>query len=220
MLNFNYYGHSCFQIDDGKYKLVFDPFLTGNPQASIKADDVKADYVLISHGHSDHICDAYSVAINNSATVITIPEVTDFVGEDIKSIAMNLGGSVQLPFGFVRMVPALHSSGIGGGIAHGFVVNIAGKNIYYAGDTALFSDMKLIGQRDSIDWAILPIGGHFTMDAVDAAKAVEFLNAKNVIPVHYNTWDVINQNPEDFKALLKGANVQIVQPGESLNLDA
>ena len=220
MLKFSFYGHACFQIDDGKYKLLFDPFLTGNPQATIKADEVEADYVLISHAHSDHIGDAYEIIQKNNATGICIPEVADFVGEEVKTIGMNLGGTLNLPFGFVRMVPALHSSGVQGGVACGFVVGIGGKNIYFAGDTALFSDMKLIGERDKIDWAILPIGDHFTMGIEDAAKAVEFLGAKNVIPVHYNTWDVIKQNPEDFKKLVKSAKVHIVNPGESLNLDA
>lgn len=219
MLTFNYYGHACFQLDDGNYKLVFDPFLTGNPAATIKADDIKADYVLITHAHSDHVGDGYEIVKNNNATAIGIPEVTDFGGENVKAIGMNLGGTLNLPFGFVRMVPAMHSAGIPGGIACGYVVGIGGKIIYYAGDTALFSDMKLIGERDKLDYAILPIGDHYTMGPADAAKAVELLDASNVIPVHYNTWDVIKQDPEDFKKLVKTATVLIVKPGESLRLD-
>lgn len=219
MLTFNYYGHACFQLDDGNYKLVFDPFLTGNPAATIKPDDVKADYVLITHAHGDHVGDAYDIVKNNNATAIGIPEVTDFGGANVKAIGMNLGGTLNLPFGFVRMVPALHSAGVGGGTPCGYVVGIGGKIIYYAGDTALFSDMKLIGERDKLDYAILPIGDHYTMGIRDAAKAVEFLDASNVIPVHYNTWDVIKQDPEDFKKLVKTATVLIVKPGESLRLD-
>ena len=220
MLKFNYYGHACFQLDDGKYKLLFDPFLTGNPLASIKAGDVEADYVLVTHAHGDHIGDAYDIIKRTGATGICIPEVAEFGGENIKSIGMNLGGTLNLPFGFVRMVPAFHSAGVAGGTPCGYVVGIGGQTIYFAGDTCLFSDMKLIGERDKIDWAILPIGDHFTMGIEDAAKAVEFLGAKNVIPVHYNTWPPINQNPEEFKKLVKGANVYIVKPGESLNLNA
>ena len=132
---------------------------------------------------------------------------------------MNLGGTINFPFGFVRMVPALHSAGIPGGVPCGYVVGIGGKVIYYAGDTALFGDMKLIGERDKIDYAILPIGDHYTMGIEDAAKAVELLDASNVIPVHYNTWDIIKQDPEDFKKLVKTATVLIVKPGESLRLD-
>lgn len=220
MLKFNYYGHACFQLDDGKYKLLFDPFLTGNPAATIKYDEVQADYILITHAHGDHVGDAYEILQRTGATAIGIPEVMDFGGEDVKTIGMNLGGTLKLPFGFVRMVPAMHSSGVQGGIACGYVVGIADKIIYFAGDTCLFSDMKLIGERDKIDWAILPIGDHFTMGIEDAAKAVEFLGAKNVIPVHYNTWGVIKQNPEDFKSLVKTAAVHIVKAGESINLNA
>ena len=220
MLKFNYFGHACFQLDDGKFKLLFDPFFTGNPQAKINPDDVDADYVFITHAHGDHVGDGYDIIERTGATAIGIPEVTDFGGANVKSINMNLGGTLNLPFGFARMVPALHSSGIGGGIACGYVVGIGGKVIYFAGDTCLFGDMKLIGERDKIDYAILPIGGHYTMDPIDAAKAVEFLGAKNVIPVHYNTWDIIAQEPETFKSLVKNATVHIVKPGESLNLDA
>ena len=218
MLKFNYYGHACFQLDDGKYKVLFDPFLTGNPQASINPAEIKTDYLFITHGHSDHIGDTDIIVENNHATVIGIHELMDFGGVNVKTIGMNLGGTIKLPFGYARMVPAMHSSGVQGGIACGYVVNIGGKNIYFAGDTCLFGDMKLIGERDAIDYAVLPIGGHFTMDPIDAAKAVEFLGAKNVIPVHYDTWQPIAQNPEDFKKLVKGATVHIVKPGESLNL--
>ncbi|MBQ9442036.1 MAG: metal-dependent hydrolase [Selenomonadaceae bacterium] len=220
MLKFNFYGHACFQLDDGKYKLLFDPFLTGNPLASIKADEVEADYLLVTHAHGDHSGDGYDIVTRTGATAIGIPEITDFGGANVKTIGMNLGGTLKLPFGFVRMVPALHSSGIQGGTPCGYVVGIGGQVVYFAGDTCLFGDMKLIGERDKIDWAILPIGDHFTMGIEDAAKAVELLGAKNVIPVHYNTWDIIKQDPEEFKKLVKGANVHIVKPGESLNLNA
>ena len=220
MLTFSYYGHACFQLDDGNYKLLFDPFLTGNPLATVKPDEVEADYVFITHAHGDHVGDGYDIIKRTGATAVGIPEITDFGGEDIKLINMNLGGTLNLPFGFVRMVPALHSAGIPGGVPCGYVVGIGGKVIYYAGDTALFGDMKLIGQRDKIDYAILPIGDHYTMGIEDAAKAVEILDASNVIPVHYNTWDIIKQDPEKFKSLVKNAKVHIVKPGESLNLDA
>ena len=219
MLTFNYYGHACFQLDDGNYKLLFDPFLSGNPLATVKPDEIETDYILVTHAHADHVGDGYEILKRTGATAIGIPEITDFGGENVKCINMNLGGTLNLPFGFVRMVPALHSAGVSGGVPCGYVVGIGGKVIYYAGDTALFSDMKLIGQRDKIDYAILPIGDHYTMGIEDAAKAVEILDASNVIPVHYNTWDIIKQDPEKFKALVKTATVLIVKPGESLNLD-
>ena len=217
MLTFNYYGHSCFQLDDGNYKLLFDPFLTGNPAAPISSEEVQADYVLITHAHGDHIGDGYEIVKRTDATAIGIPEVMD-IGDDVNTIGMNVGGTLYLPFGFVRMVPAVHSSGIAGGVAVGYVVKIGGKIIYYAGDTCLFGDMQLIGERDSIDYAILPIGDHYTMGIEDAARAVEFLGAKNVIPVHYNTWALIKQDPEEFKEIVRGAKVHIVEPGESLRM--
>ena len=218
MLTYNYYGHACFQLNDGKYKVLFDPFLTGNPVAAVSEKDVAADYILISHAHGDHIGDAENITLRTNATVIAIPEIIDFGGENVKTVGMNLGGTYKTEFGFVRMVPAFHSSGVEGGIACGFVVGIGGKTIYYAGDTALFGDMKLIGERDKIDYAILPIGDHYTMGIDDAARAVEFLGAANVIPLHYNTWDIIKQNPEEFKSKVKSAKVHIVKPGESLEL--
>lgn len=218
MLTYNYYGHACFQLDDGTNKILVDPFLTGNPQASINERDVKADYILITHAHGDHVGDAPNIAVRTGATVIGIPEIMDFGGQRVKTIGMNLGGTVKLPFGFVRMVPALHSSGVGGGVACGYVIGVGGKVVYFAGDTALFSDMKLIGERDKIDYALLPIGGHYTMDPIDAAKAVEFLGAANAIPLHYNTWDIIKQDAEDFVKLVKGAKVHVVKPGQSIEL--
>ena len=222
MLTYTYYGHACFLLSDGEYKILVDPFLSGNPQAVIKPKDVTADYILITHAHDDHLGDAPEIAAHLDASIVAIPEVltlcTSRVEKAIRACPMNLGGTIELPFGAVRMVPALHSSGVEGGIACGYVIHIFGKVIYYAGDTALFSDMKLIGERDSIDYAILPIGDNYTMGVEDAAKAVEFLNAKNVIPVHYGTWGVINQNPDNFKKLVKGANVYIVKPGDAIEL--
>lgn len=218
MLTYSYYGHACFLLDDGKNKILVDPFLTGNPQATINEKDVKADYILITHAHGDHLGDAPNIAVRTDATVVGIPEIMDFGGQLVKTIGMNLGGTVETDFGFVRMVPALHSAGIAGGVACGYVIGIGGKVVYFAGDTSLFSDMKLIGERDKIDYAILPIGGHYTMDPIDAAKATEFLGAANLIPVHYNTWPVIKQNPEDLLKLVKGAKVHIVKPGQSIEL--
>ena len=222
MLKYTFYGHACFMLDDGEYKILVDPFLSGNPQATISPKDVEANYILITHAHDDHLGDAPEIATRLDAEVVAIPEVltlcTSRVEKAIIAHAMNLGGTLKLPFGFVRMVPALHSSGVEGGIACGYVIKIFGKTIYYAGDTALFSDMKLIGERDSIDYAILPIGDNFTMGVEDAAKAVKFLNAKNVIPLHYGTWNVINQNPETFRGLVSGAEVLVVKPGRSIGL--
>ena len=224
MVKFSYYGHSAFLLDDGKYKVLVDPFITGNPKATVKAENVKCDFVLVSHAHGDHLGNAPEIAYNNGAAIVTTPEVIS-EAESIGRLTchpMNLGGSLDLPFGRVRMTPALHSAGVPGGIACGFVVNIGGLNIYYAGDTALFSDMQLIGQRDKIDYAVLPIGDNYTMGIEEAAQAAKLLGAKKIIPVHYNTWPVIAQDAQEFKVLAEKetqAEVLIVEPGETLELN-
>jgi L-ascorbate metabolism protein UlaG (beta-lactamase superfamily) len=224
MVKFTYYGHSCFLLDDGKYKVLADPFLTGNPLAAIEAEQVACDYILVSHAHGDHLGDAAVIARRTGAMVLAIPEVLELCQEqagEIQGHGMNLGGSVKLPFGKVRMTLALHSSGVAGGVACGFVIQIGGVDVYFAGDTALFHDMKLIGRKEPIDYALLPIGDNFTMGLEDAALAAQWLNARNVIPIHYNTWPVIRQDAERYKELTEQtsrATVHIVNPGESLEM--
>lgn len=223
MVIFNYIGHAAFSLLDSESEkvLLFDPFITGNPVATVTADKISADYILVTHGHSDHLGDAGAIAVRSNATVIAIPEVIAACGEGVKSHGMNIGGSYEFPFGKVHMTPAIHSSGVPGGIAGGFVVQIAGKTIYFAGDTSFFSDMSLIGRKFSIDYAILPIGDNYTMGIDDACLAATALGAKNVIPVHYDTWPVIEADPQKFKEMVEGtgdAKVHILSPGESLEL--
>ena len=224
MIKYTYYGHATFLLDDGTSKVLTDPFLTGNPLAAIQADEAECDYILLTHAHGDHLGDAPAIAKRTGAMVLGIPEVLDVclqAESDIKTHGMNIGGSVKLPFGKVRMTMALHSSGVAGGIACGYVIQIGGINVYFAGDTALFSDMKLIGQKDPLDYAVLPIGDNYTMGLEDAALAAQWLNTKNVIPIHYNTWPVIAQEAGRYKEVTEGmtrAAVHIVEPGGTLEL--
>ena len=224
MVKYTYYGHSCFLLDDGKYKVLCDPFLSGNPQAAVKPEDVACDYILITHAHSDHLGDAPEIAARMGAELVGVPEVLAVCEKrqtGLKKHPMNLGGSLALPFGKVRMTLAQHSSGVAGGIACGYVIYIGGLIIYFAGDTALFSDMQLIGHKDKLDYAILPIGDNYTMGLEDAAMAAQLLHAHHVIPVHYNTWPVIAQDVQHYKEITEAMTpsaVHIVNPGESLEL--
>ncbi len=222
-MTLTFYGHACFGIDTGSEKLLFDPFLTGNSMASIQAEEAECDYILLSHAHGDHFGDADAIAARTGAAVIAIPEVLGlFQTEPKTAYPMNLGGRVCLPFGLVTMVPALHSAGVAGGVACGFVIQFAGGvSLYYSGDTALFSDMALIGKKTPVDYAVLPIGDNYTMGPEDAAEAAKLMGARHVIPIHYNTWPVIAQEPEQFAELARATGLapHVLAPGESLTLE-
>ena len=225
MVKFSYYGHAAFLLDDGTHKVLVDPFLTGNPTARISADDVDCDFILLTHAHGDHLGDAPHIAARTGAGIVGIPEVIGLceteAGKTLTSYPMNLGGSLELPFGKVRMTLAQHSCGVPGGIACGFVIYIGGKVIYYSGDTALFSDMQLIGRKDTIDYAVLPIGDNYTMGLEDAAQAAQWVNAGHVIPIHYDTWPVIAQEVNRYKEVTEAmtrAVVCIVAPGDTIEL--
>ena len=224
MTTLKYYGHACFSVSDGKTTLLFDPFLNGNPWEIATADQVNADYILVSHAHADHLGDTVAIAQRTGANIITTAEVCNLVGEQgCQNVScMHIGGKINFPFGWVRVTLAFHGSGVPGGHACGFIVNFNGKVIYFAGDTGLFCDMRLLGELEAIDYALLPIGNNFTMGAQDAAVAAELLRAKNIVPMHYDSWPVIKQDPVEFKAMVEkgksGSNVIIVPPGESIEL--
>lgn len=222
MLKFTFYGHSCFRLDDGAHKVLTDPFLTGNPKAAISADKVEADTILLSHAHGDHFGDAQAIAARTGADVVGVPEVLGLLDLPAAKLhGMNLGGSLNLPFGKVRMTLAQHSSGVAGGIACGFVIYMGGKVLYFAGDTALFSDMQLIGRKDPLDYAMLPIGDNYTMGLEDAALAAKWLGVRHVIPIHYDTWPIIAQDAPKYKEVTESmtpAKVDIVRPGETIEL--
>jgi L-ascorbate metabolism protein UlaG (beta-lactamase superfamily) len=198
VMNITYYGHSCFLVDIGGYKILFDPFITPNELAkSIDINSIEADYILISHGHWDHIADAEAIAKRTGATIIASYEITEwFKAKGIEKVhPMNIGGKWPFDFASVKMVSAAHSNslpdGTYGGSAAGFLVNTADHTFYYSGDTALFSDMKLIGEFYKIDFAFLPIGDNFTMGAHDALLAAKMVNTNKIIAMHYDTFPYI-----------------------------
>ena len=220
MPKLTFLGHACFLLEDeGKETLLFDPFLRENPLAPLKPEELRTDYILVSHAHSDHIGEAHEIAEANLATIISTPEISFQAQEkDLKAHPLNIGGKYRFPFGWVKATLALHSSGIMGGSPCGFVVNYHGKNIYFAGDTGLFSDMKLIGELTPLDIALLPIGDNYTMGIDDAVIAASLLDAPQVIPYHYNTWEIVEADPEEFKQKVEketSSKCIIVAPGES-----
>ncbi len=221
-IQFHYIHHSAFTFSDGKTTLLFDPYLEGNPEG-LTAGDIKADYIFISHAHGDHLGDAYEIAKRNDALIISTAEIAhDAETHGCRAHAMHLGGTFAFPFGRVRITPAFHGSGIAGGHACGFIVRLAGKVIYFAGDTSLFGDMKLLGELEKIDYALLPIGDNFTMGPDDAVIAAKFLGARNVIPIHYSTWPIIAQDPQAFKAKAEAetaSKVLTIAPGSTVELD-
>ncbi|UJF35453.1 metal-dependent hydrolase [Paenibacillus hexagrammi] len=230
MLRIEYHGHSCIQVSDGQHSIIIDPFLSDNPAASAKPESIKADYVLLTHAHADHIQDAASITKQNDATLIAIHELATYMSwQGIKTQDMNIGGKLSLGFAEIHMVPAFHSSGIilhdqksivYAGMPAGLVIKWNGTTILHAGDTNLFSDMKLIGDKHSIDLAFLPIGDLYTMGPEDAVTAAEWLKAKFVVPVHYNTFSLIEQDGNAFIEQLAGKGIKgkALRPGESIEL--
>jgi L-ascorbate metabolism protein UlaG (beta-lactamase superfamily) len=211
-----YYGHSCFLINDDHARLIFDPYLTGNSNVKVDIKQIITDYILLSHAHRDHLGDAIALAQNNNATVIASHELATYCeSKGCKTHSMNIGGSCQFPFGRVKLTIAHHSSGsiLSGktfsymGSPCGFLVSLAGKTLYHAGDTGLFGDMKLIGELNPIHVALLPVGDNYTMGIDDAVKAAQFLQPELVVPMHYNTFDEIKIDVMDFQKKVEAAGL-------------
>lgn len=226
MIQVAWLGHAAWSIDDGRYRLLVDPFLTGNPSASISAAEAQADFILVSHGHADHVGDTIEIAKRTGATVISNYEICQWLaGHGVeRTIGHNLGGASVHPFGRVKLTLAFHSSvlpdGANGGGPSGFLISIGGKQLYFACDTALFGDMKLIGAA-GIDLAVLPIGDLFTMGPDDALAAVKLLEPKKVAPCHYNTWPPIAQDAAAWAAKVKAetrAEPCVLAPGGVIKL--
>lgn len=220
-------GHGSWELKFGKTTVLLDPFLDQNPSAPCKAADLSADFILVSHGHFDHIADVAPIANRTQATVIGVYEIAEWLSQkhSVKNtLGMNLGGSVNLPFGRVSMTLAFHSSqlpdGAYGGNPAGFLIEADGKRIYFACDTALFGDMQLIGQK-GIDLAVLPIGDLFTMGPEDAVSATRLLQPKSVAPAHYGTWPPIEQDAEAWARKIISATESkpiVIQPGETITV--
>jgi len=221
-----FYGHSSVELETNGAKLLFDPFISPNPQAKhIDVNALKPDYILISHGHGDHVADVETIQKNSGAKIIAIAEIaTWYNSKGIENVhGMNFGGGFDFDFGRVKMVYAQHSSsmpdGSYAGNPAGYVVYADGKKIYFAGDTALTYDMKLLAD-ENLDWAFLPIGDNYTMGADDAIRASGFINCKNIIGIHYNTFPVITIDKDEVKQkfLTAGLNLKLLDIGESLSL--
>jgi len=228
MPKITFLGHAAFLIEGEKHRLVIDPFLTGNPMAAAKPEQVKADYVLLTHGHGDHVGDALSIAKNSGATIIAPYELAIYCQSQGATVhPMHIGGAFGFPFGRVKLTIAHHGSGMeqDGKMAYmgnpcGFLVTVDGKTIYHAGDTGLFLDMQLIGEMNKIDVALLPIGDNFTMGIDDAVKAVELLKPALAVPMHYKTFEVIEADPHEFarKVEAKGFKARVLGFGETLEI--
>jgi len=217
-MKFTYYGQSCFLLEaDGK-KFLFDPFISGNPLAKhVNIDQIEADYILVSHGHSDHVADLVQIANRTGAEVIAMVEVAAWISQQgVKKVTDINFGKSKFDFGSLRTVWAVHSSSNPdqsyGGNPAGFVLELEGKTIYYAGDTALTLEMKLLADLHKLDYAILPIGGHYTMDVDDALVATKYLECDQVIGVHYDTFPPIKIDKEDAVAKFKRENKILLLP--------
>ncbi|TVR87773.1 MAG: metal-dependent hydrolase [Spirochaetaceae bacterium] len=221
-LDIQFLGHSAFLLADGTHTLLIDPFLTGNPTASTTAQDIRCTHIALSHGHSDHIGDTVSIAQRCDAVVVAPFETANYLGEQglAHVESGNPGGRVKTSFGSVSFVQAFHSSSYEGrymGAACGLIISMGGKCMYHCGDTALFGDMKLIGELYKPDIAAVPIGDRFTMDASQGARAAELIGAPVAVPIHYRTFPLLAQSADGFTP--RGVQVQELMPGEHLRLE-
>lgn len=221
-----WYGHAAFTLETGGCHLLVDPYLKGNPAAAVTPDKIAADYILITHGHGDHVGDAVEIAKRTGATVISNAEISKWMSaKGLKTHAQHIGGGYTHPFGYLKLTMALHGSmlpdGSNGGNPVGFLLTThEGKKVYLAGDTGLFGDMRLIGE-EGIDLAVLPIGDNFTMGPADALRAVKLLQPAHVIPMHFSTFDVIRQDAAAWAQRVgqeTSARVHLLKPGESFTL--
>ncbi|WP_077619066.1 metal-dependent hydrolase [Bacillus sinesaloumensis] len=224
----SYHGHSVVKIETGGKTIIIDPFITGNPKTDLHASDVKVDVILLTHGHGDHVGDTVELAKRNSSLVVAPNELAVYLGwQGLNVHPMHIGGAHQFDFGKVKYTLAFHGSSVEipekqelvyTGMPGGILFSAEGKTIYHAGDTALFYDMKLIGELNTIDVAFLPIGDNFTMGPDDALIAAEWLKAKTIVPIHYNTFPVIEQDADEFVSRLTSTEGKVLAAGDSIDL--
>lgn len=221
-MELRYLGHAAFALKDGDTTVLVDPFLTGNPRAAAAAEEVDATTILLSHGHGDHLGDTVAIAKRTGATVVAIVELASEIGaQGVEVRDPNLGGTVAFDWGSVKLVPAWHTGVSPSGTTHtpaGLLIEIGGTTVYHLGDTCLFSDLQLVGRNRQIDVALVPIGGHYTMDRHDAVEAARLVGARTVIPIHYDTFPPIETDAQEFKADVEaqtGSQVAVLAPGES-----
>jgi len=227
-MRLTYFGHSAFRLEIGDRRLLFDPYLRENPHGAIEPASVPCHYILCSHAHADHLGDALELARLHQATIVAPYELAEHLAAaGAATIDLMPGGGVNLPWGRIEMTPAIHSSALelgdgltrSLGVAAGFVVRADGRALYHAGDTALFSDMRLIG-RHGLDVALLPIGDFYTMGPVDAVEALHLLRPRLAIPMHYNSNEKIRVDPHAFAAdaVRTGHAVKVMQPRETIEI--
>jgi L-ascorbate metabolism protein UlaG (beta-lactamase superfamily) len=227
-MDIRFLGHACFELSDGDTNVLVDPFLTGNPKAAADPGELEPTHIFLTHGHPDHYGDIIDIAKRTNAAVVAITELAqELDGQGLENVSdPNMGGTIEFDGGWVRVVPAWHTGTSPNGTAHtpaGLVINLGGKTVYHLGDTALFSDIRLPGERDQLDAALVCIGGHYTMDRQDAAVACEWIGAPVVIPCHYDTFPPIETDAGAFKSDVEGrtggkTTVEVLEPGGSYSL--
>ncbi|MFQ3725975.1 metal-dependent hydrolase [Staphylococcus equorum] len=229
-MNLSFHGQSTIYFEANGKKVIVDPFITGNGRSDLDANAIEVDYIILTHGHGDHFGDTVELANRNNATVIGSAELGDYLttNKNVENVRpMNIGGKAEFEFGTVKFVQAFHSSSLTDdngipvylGMPMGVIIEVEGKTIYHTGDTGLFSDMKLIAERHPVDVCFVPIGDNFTMGIDDASYAINtFIKPKITVPVHYDTFELIEQDPNEFKSAVTVGEVQILKPGESVKL--